>query len=212
MPNEPVQCPSCGSGDVYQQGCDFYRCNHCQTGFERVVSYKIVDASKPSVCACGNVAVAFCVRCHEPLCERHKSGGRDRDQDQTCEEIFMDLFMHFDLDGAVVRQAMIKHGLPDYRDKVVCRKCKTEYYTSLKAILEAQAKPCAVCSERTCEQCAICKAWICLRHVNRCGRCGQWVCNQHKVVNGLCTKCGPPPLPPVKTAQASSWINKLLGK
>ena len=33
MPNEPVQCPNCGSGDVQQLAADSYTCEHCRTSF-----------------------------------------------------------------------------------------------------------------------------------------------------------------------------------
>ncbi len=72
MPNEPVQCPNCGSGDVRQLAPDSYACEHCHTEFRWVDPTKRTVVHKSSVCKCGNIAAAFCARCQEPLCDGHR--------------------------------------------------------------------------------------------------------------------------------------------
>jgi hypothetical protein len=76
MPNEAIQCPNCGSGDVLNVAADSYICEHCHTSFRWVNPTMSTVAQKPTVCACGTVASAFCVRCHEPLCEGHRKWHR----------------------------------------------------------------------------------------------------------------------------------------
>ena len=36
MPNEPVQCPNCGSSDIRQLATESYICQHCHTRFHWV--------------------------------------------------------------------------------------------------------------------------------------------------------------------------------
>ncbi len=76
MSNEPIQCPTCGSGDVRQLAPESYDCEHCHTNFRWVDPTKKTVVHKPSVCTCGSVATAFCVRCHEPLCNSHRATER----------------------------------------------------------------------------------------------------------------------------------------
>jgi hypothetical protein len=68
VPNEPVQCPNCGSGDVRHRAPDSHVCEHCHTTFRWVDPTKITVALKPSVCQCGRSAVAYCCRCGQGLC------------------------------------------------------------------------------------------------------------------------------------------------
>ncbi len=82
MPIEQVRCENCGSGDVRQLAPDSYVCEHCHTNFRWVDPTKKTVVHKQSVCKCGNVAKAFCVRCQEPVCEGHRlshAWGQDGD-------------------------------------------------------------------------------------------------------------------------------------
>lgn len=86
MPNQPVRCPNCGSGDARQTSPDSYVCEHCHTSFRWVDPTKTTVVQQPSLCRCGNIAAAFCTRCHEPLCEghryRHYDGPSRMDEDK----------------------------------------------------------------------------------------------------------------------------------
>ena len=81
MPNEQIKCPNCGSGDVQALVADSYTCEHCQTDFRWVNPSKSTVVHEQKLCACGNVATAFCVRCHEPLCKGHRRWHHDAKKD-----------------------------------------------------------------------------------------------------------------------------------
>ena len=77
MPNEAISCPKCGASDVRQSAPDSYVCKHCQANFRWVDPTRMTVAHKPSVCDCGRVAVAFCVRCAEALCMSRDCSNHD---------------------------------------------------------------------------------------------------------------------------------------
>jgi hypothetical protein len=138
MPNEPVQCPNCGSGDVRQLVSDLYRCEHCQTEFRWVDPTKTTVVQKPSACACGNVAQAFCVRCGEPLCKIHK---KDWWLAVTSSmSLIMELYPSDTEPPEWVRRAMEKSRVPKQPNAILCAKCESECDAVLAATLEAVEK------------------------------------------------------------------------
>ncbi len=135
MPNEPVKCPNCGGGDVQQLAADSYTCEHCQTDFRWVNPTTSTVVHESRVCECGNNAVAYCVRCREPLCEEHRKGGFDlalrtdmRIPAETPPEI----------ERAVMAKLMAKHRLPK-KDAVLCEKCQFEWFESLAKAFPEEA-------------------------------------------------------------------------
>jgi hypothetical protein len=235
MSIEQVRCENCGSGDVRQLAPDSYRCDHCHTEFRWVDPTKITVAHKPGVCACGNVAVAYCVRCHEPLCKIHKKrwirewepeGWDDKvgvlHGNFVCDLLELEIDLEdgkdHDHDEFVqpILRAIKEHALPAPEDNVVlCAKCQVECSKTYRAILEGlvqaeqQGRACGACfSDHVVGRCVICGKGMCLKHRTTCERCHQSVCNAHVANGRLCTKCGTPHQR-AKTSQASPWLGRL---
>ena len=86
MPIEQVRCDNCGSGDVRQLAADAYECEHCHSRFHWVDPTKRTVVQRASVCRCGVVAVAYCARCEEPLCECHLQWEEEKDVTEMTQE------------------------------------------------------------------------------------------------------------------------------
>ena len=196
MPNEAVKCPNCGSGDVKQLAADSYACEHCHTNFHWVNPTKSTIVHESRVCNCGNNAVAHCVRCHEPLCEKHKNtwntgltlmGVVDNNLPKKLLEI--------------ARGVLAEHRIPEDLDIRVfvclCAKCESECYvgvTALRRVIhdekEALGRACTICYSKSLRgQCSICKVWVCSQHGAECKKCHQIVCMQHIGGGGWCQTC-----------------------
>ena len=131
MPAEPLQCPNCGSADVRQCAPDSYACEHCRTSFRWVDPTSTTVLQRLSVCQCGNVAVAFCVRCHTPLCEKHKSkgwGGRGWG-------FLVNITGVASGSPSECRQAFEKYRIPQQQG-VLCSKCNSECEAALDRLSE----------------------------------------------------------------------------
>lgn len=70
MPNQPVRCPNCGSGDARQTTPDSYVCQHCHTNFRWVDPNKKTVVHKKPLCDCGRIAKRFCCCCGKGYCNK----------------------------------------------------------------------------------------------------------------------------------------------
>ena len=192
MPNEPISCPNCGGSDVRQSARDSYVCKHCQTNFRWVDPTRTTFSHEPSVCACGNFARAFCVPCHEPLCNRCKLEWDWIDQE----------FWGSGSDDAelAIHAIMAKNGIPRDRVTVVCSHCHTEWTRTLEDCRESlrqeskKGRACGVChSKQVRGRCFVCGVGICSTHRVVCRGCRRLGCYQHVVDSGrfgkLCEEC-----------------------
>ncbi len=149
MPNESVKCSNCGSGDVQQLAADSYKCEHCQTDFHWVNPTKRNTVSKPNVCSCGKVAVAYCRRCEEPLCEIHEirwgewprqPGDNDNSSLPVGYRARLCLLRRH---PEWVRQPLQERDLPRIDERcILCVKCAVECITAYESIVE-QLRPAA---------------------------------------------------------------------
>ncbi len=210
-----------------------YLCEHCRTNFHWVDPTNITVAHKPGVCVCGRVATAFCVRCHDPLCEKHKvtwsgfspdfssralykrlrdslrrAGKRCDSKYELCDSSFY--FFSDLIDGDLpepqsVRQVAEKLAIPQHSDAVLCQKCLCELHGPLRVAWESVHQ--AVVKGRACGGCFT-------EHVQgQCAVCGVGLCSQHGVVCGrcrqlLCRKHAVDGRLCIKCNQ-SSWLDKL---
>ncbi len=117
MPNEPVQCPNCGSGDVRQLAPESYVCEHCHTNFRWVDPTKKTVVHKPSLCECGRAVVGACWRCQRPLCGTCAGAAGDFYRSLA------DLFRHL---PRSLCQTLESHNIPDNFDVLLCKKCNSE--------------------------------------------------------------------------------------
>ena len=141
MPNEPVQCPNCGSGDVRSLAPESYRCEHCHTNFRWVDPTKSTVVQRPSVCRCGRVAVGFCCRCNAPCCSAH--GGSTVDWKALSIAVQLagfELQQDAISEGgetatvpASVREVLEEFGFPR---AVICERCYGECVVSLRCALK----------------------------------------------------------------------------
>jgi len=163
MPIEQVRCENCGSGDVRQLAADSYVCEHCQTNFRLVDPTKSTVVQKPSVCDCGLVATAFCVRCHKPLCEGHR--------ESWWAQCAIDSAFHPAKPPDEARHKLMnEHRIPE--KGILCAECKTECNAAIKTM----AKP-FTAAARQGQAC-----WLCNSDqiVGRCANCN---------TGAICSKC-----------------------
>ncbi len=134
MPNEAIRCPSCGAGDVRQSASDSYVCKHCHANFRWVDPTRITDTGKPSLCSCGRVAVAFCVRCQQPLCKVHEEDGTDG-WVFSLEDLHSpsSRYARYHAEPEWIRQ-LEEHKVPRNEDAILCEKCGRECYAIIEAI------------------------------------------------------------------------------
>ena len=142
MPNEPVQCPNCGSGDVSQLAADSYECEHCHTNFRWVNPTKSTVAHEQKLCACGRVPIAFCIRCRKPLCPKHKITWPEGDVGEELGDDTLDLYAEYLQIAPDHPERILKEiGLPVPEDMAtLCKECWFECMTTyVKAISKACA-------------------------------------------------------------------------
>ncbi len=211
MPNEPVQCPNCGSGDVRQLAADSYRCEHCQTSFHWVDPTKKTVVQKPSVCKCGRVAVAFCSRCGQGVCQEHGGTGFTKPATMSSDHLAycMARLRATFCNSSLYKACMEKHRIPADEEAVVCRRCAGDCARALEAIEQSlhraaeERHVCAKCfSDHVQGQCVNCGVAVCSQHGAICRRCHQLVCEQHINDTGWCHKCSKAPAKP--------WILRVL--
>lgn len=158
MPNEPVECPNCGSGDVHQLAAESYACEHCHTNFRWVKPVKEAVVRQPIVCACGRIAVAFCTRCGAALCKTHSEeldspclwgklskkwkdllpiNSLSRDSDR----VWGILSNYGDYNGVI--RFIKENRIPENRGAVLCQRCHEEcseaidaFYHKLEGLFE----------------------------------------------------------------------------
>ena len=129
MPNEAIRCPSCGAGDVRQSASDSYVCKHCHANFRWVDPTRITVTGKPTLCSCGRVAVAFCVRCQEPLCKLHEADGAVI----WVSDALHNYYARYHAEPEWVRQ-LEEHKVPRNEDAILCEKCGCECFEIIEAI------------------------------------------------------------------------------
>jgi hypothetical protein len=220
MPNEPVQCPNCGSGDVHQVAADSYQCEHCHTSFHWVNPTKTTVVQKPSLCECGRVAVVFCCRCGRGLCQMHED-------DRRPVESISEMELEFEVDrvgwwsSSQYMEFRKRHRIPEDGEAIICTSCVVECCRAIEAHEEellpaaAQGQLCGQCfSDHVQGRCIICGVGVCSEHRVVCERCRQFVCYQHVVNGRLCANCGTPPQPPpiIPPTNRTSRGSPLLGR
>jgi len=137
MPNEPVQCPNCGGGNVRQLATDSYACEHCQTDFHWVNPTKITVTHEQKLCACGRVAVGFCCRCGRGLCQTHGGAGTPKASKMSSEQL--DFYMGRPyLISAQYKGWMEKLRIPEDEEAIVCSRCISEFKPALDAVRESR--------------------------------------------------------------------------
>lgn len=238
MPNEPVQCPNCGGGDVRQLAPDSYECQHCHTNFHWVdptrttVAHTVTVAQKPGVCKCGNTAVNFCYRCQEPVCQSHRnswppSGGRGSSLEKWTLQWFWFKYYIGTVVPRWVRQSLEKHRVPEFDPPAIwgdflCTRCWSECSAACETIMESlrqaerqgqeaarQGQACGDClSEDVQGRCIICGVGVCSQHGIVCERCHQLACAKHVAHGRLCTQCGTTRQCNL-TSGAVPWLDKL---
>ena len=204
MPNEAISCPKCGASDVRQAAPDSYVCKHCHANFRWVDPTRTTVAHKPSVCACGRVARAFCVRCREPLCKRHEGGGTDA-WVFSLEDLHSpsSRYARYHHEPEWVQQ-LEEHKVPQNQDAILCEKCGSEcdaiIYAigkSLDSALRTAAEEGRACGECLSQQiqgwCFDCGVGLCSEHAVACKRCHELGCDKHVRSTGaagmLCRTC-----------------------
>ena len=108
MPNEPVQCPNCGSGDVQQLAADSYACEYCRTNFRWTdhAKYEAGDTvtHEHNGARCDGCGVRLelgelrrdvydrrlCARCRKRLQDEENAGRRPRLTDEEAAQKFAD--------------------------------------------------------------------------------------------------------------------------
>ena len=135
MPNEPVQCPNCGSGDVQNLAADSYTCQHCNTNFRWVDPTQSRVVQKPSLCECGRVAVFFCVRCGKGLCQTHSSDAPPSKLSSEQRDYAL-FWINNNLHSGQYKECMEKNRIPDDREAILCTRCAGECYLALAATEE----------------------------------------------------------------------------
>jgi hypothetical protein len=236
MPNEPVQCPNCGGGDVRQLAPDSYRCEHCHTGFHWVDPTKRTVVHKPGVCKCGRVAAAVCCRCGQLVCKNKEHGQpleswwngwvggwlKSNDVHHECdwfEPNWLAGFVMNEYDVRIfpefARPALERSRVPTDKDAILCATCGSECsiaWLSVMGVLRKAAErggACAECfSDHLQGRCAICGVGVCSQHGIECGKCHQLACAKHVVTGQVCTKCGTPEQEG-NASQASPWLDKV---
>ena len=149
MPNEPVQCPNCGSGDVCRLARDSYACEHCHSSFRWVDPTKRTVVHESKLCQCGHVAAAHCVRCGEPLCERHgASGTADLDGLSSEQREYYYRRMTTPSTTPQYKDCKRSHRIPDNRDAVVCTACADECVQALRGLVSESLRDTARHSTR----------------------------------------------------------------
>ncbi len=210
MPNEPVQCPNCGGGEVGQLAPESYLCEHCHTRFHWVdpTTRTIVQKTettivhKKDVCACGNIATAFCYRCGLPLCDLHKPGKYKKMGNAEAIFFFWSQFGKGELPEWIQRSLEADHVPHIKSDVILCRTCANKCESTRQAILEKRdqlAKQGQACggdgswggclSPDVSGRCIICGEGVCSEHGTGCERCHQIVCGKHVVNGKLCSRC-----------------------
>jgi hypothetical protein len=206
MPNEPVKCPNCGSGDVEQLGVDSYECEHCQTDFRWVSPTKVTVAHEHKLCTCGRVAVAFCCRCGQGLCLTHGDPGSRDPTDMSSEQLrfamakrvfhhklkyYLDFRQSTSWRSSVYTECMDKHRIPEDREAIMCARCVGECDRALGAVEEQlrqaaiQGQVCGECSSDHIQgRCIICGVGVCPNHGVVCETCHQLVCKEHVAKSG----------------------------
>lgn len=121
MPTQPIQCPSCGSGNTRYRASESYVCEHCDTEFRWIDPTKQTVVHEPTVCSCGAIATALCVRCRKPCCKEHA--------DDTWSEYFniwlLDVFSNRSIPEWADR-LFEEHRIPTMIDAKLCEDCGEE--------------------------------------------------------------------------------------
>lgn len=144
MPNEPVQCPNCGSRDVRQLAAESYVCEHCRTGFRWVDPTMRAVVHDSRICKCGTYAMSQCVRCHEPLCNVHQkkwgSGGQlfstgvglKLGYGESWSGAQLATALYSETQPEIARGVTKKHCIPEFPEAVLCSKCESECREALE--------------------------------------------------------------------------------